>query len=610
MGTEKGIYKGMGSMTKKKKNEIIKWIDIAKSDVKSSRILLENRCYSQSYFYFQQASEKANKANWLLNGLLKEHELKIVGHDQFKPLKKNLITQKENIDHITSLEGKISLITENPLFRYFDITEYKNNLTTSIKFIDSLSRHEVSDFEESDLERLLETLNEIKDIEPEYPLNLPDILKAYLNEYAVWLKKFNSENTNQEADDLLEILSSEEYFVDYINLVKNLLDIIISLIYVSNVFLFCSTLTAKHNSSTRYPQELNGNSPLNIYNESLEIIKKQECFLNHLDDALERLKRISENYNYENDEEISNFEQSVKINYAPDSTWEIFGIKSKNDFHNQFLIKQNVHSGVPEKIVKELAIAEQLQSLSYFYYPVYGDVFSRLSLIFEMAVKSKAVLLNIETKNKSLFNLIKIISSGYSEIYKQRLNWARKMRNMNAHPNAGTVYGSMLKLPLIRLTNIINDTFRDKDYFLKEDSYLKLLQSTYKQLLNGLWKLDNVLIHSVEILAAREKASLWAFYPVRQNYPQDDNDNLFNLEAICAILINHTIDNGIFMSKTIKNAIIELKPENGLENLNKLKHYKSQINSSQLKTRQKMETITNQSIDYQIENFFYVISSY
>ncbi len=83
-------------------NEIIKWIDIAKSDVKSSQILLENQCYSQSYFYFQQASEKANKANWMFNGLLKESELKNVGHDQFKPLRKNLITQKENIDYISA----------------------------------------------------------------------------------------------------------------------------------------------------------------------------------------------------------------------------------------------------------------------------------------------------------------------------------------------------------------------------------------------------------------------------------------------------------------------------------------------------------------------------
>ncbi|TXE06111.1 HEPN domain-containing protein [Seonamhaeicola algicola] len=591
-------------------NEIIKWIDIAKSDVKSSKILLKNDCFSQSYFYFQQASEKANKANWMLNGLLKESELKNVGHDQFKPLRKNLISQKDNINYINSLEDKISFISENPLLKSIDITEYKDNLTTSLKFIDSIKNQEATDFEESDLKKLLESLQEIKESKLEFPTNLSEILKTSLHDYAIWLKKFNSEKTNQEADELLEILSNEEHFVDYIKLVKNLLDITLSLAYASNVFLFCSILTAKHSNSTRYPQELNGNSPLNVYNKSLEIIKKQECFLNHLDDALDRLKGISENYNYKNDEEITAIEQSIKINYTPDSTWEVFSIKSKNDFHNQFLIKKNVHSDVPEKIVKEMAIAEQLQSLSYFHYPVYGDAFSRLTRIFEMAVKSKAVELNVEIKNKSLFNLIKIISNGHSEIYKQRLDWGRKMRNMNAHPNAGTLYGSMLKLPLIRLTNIINDIFRDNDFFKNEDTYLKLLQNEYKHLLNGLWKLDNVLIHSVEILAARGKASLWAFYPVRQNYPQDDNDKLYNLEPICAILTNHTIDNGSLISKTINNAVIELKIDNTNENLEKLKFYKDLIRTANKSRKQAMEMITSQAIDYQIENFYNVIGSY
>ena len=36
------------------------WIDLALSDLKSSRILHENKQFRTSYFHLQQASEKAN----------------------------------------------------------------------------------------------------------------------------------------------------------------------------------------------------------------------------------------------------------------------------------------------------------------------------------------------------------------------------------------------------------------------------------------------------------------------------------------------------------------------------------------------------------------------
>ena len=35
-------------------------------DIDASILLYNNKFYSQSYFYFQQASEKGNKAFWLL----------------------------------------------------------------------------------------------------------------------------------------------------------------------------------------------------------------------------------------------------------------------------------------------------------------------------------------------------------------------------------------------------------------------------------------------------------------------------------------------------------------------------------------------------------------
>lgn len=87
----------------------------------------------------------------------------------------------------------------------------------------------------------------------------------------------------------------------------------------------------------------------------------------------------------------SNLINEVHFREAPeaDSAWEIFGSKNKQEFINQFFISKNCHKDVPEQIVKELEYAEYLQSHSYYFYPMYGDVFSRLTRVFEMAIKTR-----------------------------------------------------------------------------------------------------------------------------------------------------------------------------------------------------------------------------
>tara|TARA_R110002111_G_scaffold246233_3_gene308793 strand:+ start:766 stop:981 length:216 start_codon:yes stop_codon:yes gene_type:complete len=62
----------------------------------------------------------------------------------------------------------------------------------------------------------------------------------------------------------------------------------------------------------------------------------------------------------------SNLIDEVHYREAPkaDSAWEIFGVKNKTDFINQFFISKNCHRNVPEQIVKELEYAEY-QSICY-----------------------------------------------------------------------------------------------------------------------------------------------------------------------------------------------------------------------------------------------------
>lgn len=79
------------------------WLDIAESDLYASKILYEKKQYRVSYFLFQQASEKANKAYALISNQFTETQFENIQHKQFK-IHRNLIeVQKKKIDSLLSL---------------------------------------------------------------------------------------------------------------------------------------------------------------------------------------------------------------------------------------------------------------------------------------------------------------------------------------------------------------------------------------------------------------------------------------------------------------------------------------------------------------------------
>ncbi|EDP96526.1 HEPN domain-containing protein [Kordia algicida OT-1] len=596
-------------------NEVKKWINIAKSDIESSKILLENGFYSQSYFHFQQASEKANKAYWLFDGSLQENQLKKISHNQFKPLRKNIVSEKNKIDFLKDFEHKTNMLFNSSLLDKKNIEEYENNLNKALKFIDGFKKTNSFEFEEDQLTQMLEVLEQFREIKIEIPHNFPDLVKQNLKDQIVFLKKFRTENANKQADILIDTLNDKDKFNDYQDSVTNLNRKVIKLLYVSSTFKYCSILTVQHSNTTRYPEGLNGQSPIDVYNENLPIVKNQLSFLKHLNNSLDRLTLLSENYESIKNEEITESIENIKPFKNPDSRWDFFGAKNEADFHNLFVVLKNTHKDVPENIENELINFEKLQQLSYYHYPAYGDAFSRLTRIFEMAVKAKARILNIDLKNsndreKTLNTLIQEISVGYNNSFRENLNWGRKMRNMNAHPDFSIVYGNMITVPLIRLVNIINDIFRTKEFFEGEIRLLRKINTDYKSFKSGLWKLEHYLIHSVEIAAVRNGYSLWVFYPVMQNYPYYENGNLYKLDPLFSIIKNHNIIDNSLILITYDDLKIELIPTYKSENIEKLKHYQNQIDSTTDNVNKKMEAYKEESLGYQTELFKHLISIY
>ena len=99
------------------------WIDLSKSDLNSSKILHENGHYRNSYFLFQQTTEKANKAFALISEILTETELKTIQHDQTKIYRKAIVKQEKNI-----LEVFIFIISSRGVSIFLSTTKNRNDV--------------------------------------------------------------------------------------------------------------------------------------------------------------------------------------------------------------------------------------------------------------------------------------------------------------------------------------------------------------------------------------------------------------------------------------------------------------------------------------------------
>ena len=586
-------------------NDVLKWINIAVKDIEASEVLFENKHFSQSYFYFQQATEKGNKALWILLGVLNKNELKKFGHNQFKPLRRITLEQKENIDFIRSIDDNISFVSSHPLIK--DIDEYRNQLDGALSFIDGTYNYDLVNIDISELDEMINTLKELKDSKLILPKDYKIKYKKALTDYISWLKNFETETIINDVVEFEKIISDKIEFEKFLKLSYTFLETIYDIIYCQITLFFCAVLTIQHSSMTRYPDDANKTNPIELYNESLSIVKRQTNFLEHLKNALKRLVPLAHNYKppiadiKEKEPEYNKNKYSDEVP-KPDSAWEIFGIKNKRDFISKFFVSKNCHDKVPDQIVKELEFSEQIQSHSYYFYPMYGDAFSRQTRVFEMAVKSRSKELNISVGNKSLKRLIDEISIGYPEDFCFNLDWGRKMRNMNAHPEMTTMYGSILKIPLLRITNIINDMFRDASFFNNEIKELKKLKDRYKHYKKGLWKLDRFLVHSIEPIAIRNDFTLWVFHPIYDKYPQSMG-NLFSQEPFFACLKSFKGANDDFIATNINNVSIKAESTLKDENIIISNRYHKQFDSSPDKVKRAMEMTLNQNIFYALEDF-------
>jgi hypothetical protein len=217
--------------------------------------------------------------------------------------------------------------------------------------------------------------------------------------------------------------------------------------------------------------------------------------------------------------------------YEPDERWEIFGITSREQYEEKYVVKGYFHDGVPNDVKEAFLTVEYLLAHAYCFWPIYDEAFNKILLILEMSIKLKAKQLKIplskiNNKGKSIeFKLIEVINEicRKSENLKNKLNRIRTLRNHKMHPVSNSYMGGVggLKRNIELFVNIINELFRNEEWIISQYEKQQNIQKQLKSFDNTVLVLENniskLLIFDILQFDVKDETLFLVFNPILTN---------------------------------------------------------------------------------------------
>lgn len=212
---------------------------------------------------------------------------------------------------------------------------------------------------------------------------------------------------------------------------------------------------------------------------------------------------------------------------TPDQRWTIWGCNSHQEYLDRFLIKGRFHPQVPEDIKIAYETVERLMTYSYFYYPLTEEVVSKLTRIFEMAVKNRAKGLGVSYK--SLSNCITVLSVHPDIDSELALEWKRfkDLRNFCAHPETNTISGPLFFRSGFLMVNLLKRIFCSKNFLTNIRERLIEWQKKAAPLGEGVFIFETMgksyLLTGIKpvMITPDEKLSFWCLLPIPIKFPQN-----------------------------------------------------------------------------------------
>jgi hypothetical protein len=198
--------------------------------------------------------------------------------------------------------------------------------------------------------------------------------------------------------------------------------------------------------------------------------------------------------------------------FEPDTRWELFRMKSREDFIDNYVVTGKFHDQVPEDIVTAFETVSHLMVYSYYHWPMMDEAMTKALLVMEMALKLKAKQGNIDletvpnkkgkTFQKKLAILIdEVCKVNHLDFLKPDFDRFRTIRNSRMHPERHNYMGALGKPKgnVMLFINIINVLFMEKkviEELIKRREELKIELEPFK---NGSFVLEynNTLIDMV-----------------------------------------------------------------------------------------------------------------
>lgn len=189
--------------------------------------------------------------------------------------------------------------------------------------------------------------------------------------------------------------------------------------------------------------------------------------------------------------------------FKPDERWELFGMKSLEDFIDSYVVIGKFHEQVPKDIVTAFETVSYLMAHSFYHWPMMDEAMTKALLVMEMAVKLKAKKDNIsletppnksgKTFQKKLVLLIdEVCEINEIDFLKFDFDRVRTIRNSRMHPENHSYMGALGKPTgnMMLFINIINFLFLEKAAIEKLKARRQQLKQELQLFQNGNFVLE------------------------------------------------------------------------------------------------------------------------
>lgn len=219
--------------------------------------------------------------------------------------------------------------------------------------------------------------------------------------------------------------------------------------------------------------------------------------------------------------------------FKPDKRWEMYGLKSQEEYAEKVVIKGYFHDQIPEDVVQAFRTAEYLMAHAYYHWEMFDEALKKCLLIFEIAIKKKSEILDLplyEIKKNgkkrplTLFPLIEqLCSTSWFNLQIDAFHQIRKVRNLLSHPDRNSFTGPNGTDQYIKhLVNAINRLFSSKKEMEFHNQQIELFSKKLHSLNEHVLKVegqgDPFLLSCIHSFQPVGRDLIMSAFPMRPEY--------------------------------------------------------------------------------------------